>query len=174
MSLIRRSLQVTLRLPGPRGSSHLLNPLQALGNSSRLAYTQALETRCMCPGTRVAQPVQVILAKGFDMKLRRKLAISAVSAVWSIGLIEVNAADADTESPNPPRSQQKMMNERYAACRDLHGAALKDCMANYVGTPDKNLQQNQEAEAHDGTSRSSTAAPRSEKDNHRQKGTADK
>jgi hypothetical protein len=28
-----------------------------------------------------------------------------------------------------------MMQERGAACRDLRGPELKECMANYVGTP---------------------------------------
>jgi hypothetical protein len=75
----------------------------------------------------------------FDMKLRHTLAITAVAAACSLGLID--ARGAKTESPNPPRTQQEIMKERYAACRDLHGPALEECMASYVGTPDKNLEQ---------------------------------
>ena len=77
------------------------------------------------------------------MKLRHKLAIAAVTAACSLELIDARGADA--QSPNPPRTQQEMMKERYAACRDLHGSALKECMANYVGTPDKNAQQDDSA-----------------------------
>ena len=77
------------------------------------------------------------------MKLQHRLAITAVAAACSLGSIELNAAGADAGSPNPPRTQQEMMKERYAACRDLHGPALRECMSNYVGTPDKNLQQDQ-------------------------------
>jgi hypothetical protein len=74
-----------------------------------------------------------------DMKLRHTLGITAVAAGCSLGLID--ARGAKTESPNPPRTQQEIMKERYEACRDLHGSALEECMANYVGTPDKNLEQ---------------------------------
>ena len=73
------------------------------------------------------------------MKLLHTLGITAVAAACSLGLID--ARGAKTGSPNPPRTQQEMMKERYAACRDLHGSALEECMANYVGTPDKNLEQ---------------------------------
>jgi hypothetical protein len=75
----------------------------------------------------------------FDMKLRHVLVTMAVAAACSLGLID--ARGANSESVNPPRTQQEIMKERYAACRELHGSALKDCMADYVGPPAKNLEK---------------------------------
>jgi hypothetical protein len=34
---------------------------------------------------------------------------------------------------NPPRTQADMQKERMAACKELRGQPLKDCMQNYVG-----------------------------------------
>ena len=66
------------------------------------------------------------------MKLRRNSDHGSGSPRASLGIDRTLAAP-NSESPNPPRTQQEIMKERYAACRDLHGSALKDCMANYVG-----------------------------------------
>ena len=54
-----------------------------------------------------------------------------------LGLIPCMAACGDVKPPNPPRTQQDIMKERYHACRDLRGPALKDCLANYVGQRDQ-------------------------------------
>ena len=53
------------------------------------------------------------------MKLHHALGITAVAAACGVGLIDAHGAN--TESVNPPRTQQEIMKERYAACRDLHG-----------------------------------------------------
>ena len=92
------------------------------------------------------------------MRFQRELAIAAIAAACSIGWVDANAADADAEPPNPPRSQQKIMKERYAACRDLHGDALADCMASYVGTPEKNLESNEGAQYGSPNTHSGTAS----------------
>lgn len=105
--------------------------------------------------------------------IRRKLAIAAIAAACSLALINVDAADSGAESPNPPRTQQQMMKERYAACRDLHGSALEECMADYVGTSGKNLEQDEEPR--DSTSsKHSDSAPRDEDSNGAQAGAPSK
>ena len=85
------------------------------------------------------------------MKLHHALGITAVAAACGVGLID--ARGANTESVNPPRTQQEIMKERYAACRDLHGSALKECMADYVGPPPKNLEQDANAQSAGSASR---------------------
>ena len=89
------------------------------------------------------------------MKLPHVLGLTAVAAACNLGLID--ARGANSESVNPPRTQQEIMKERYAACRDLHGSALKDCMANYVGPPPKNLEQ--DTDAQNATSAKPSASP---------------
>ena len=105
--------------------------------------------------------------------IRCKLATAAFTAACSLGLVGVDAADSGAQSPNPPRTQQQMMKERYAACRDLHGSALKDCMADYVGTPRNNLKQ--DGDNGDGSSSKHPGAdPHREDGNAEQTGTASK
>jgi hypothetical protein len=105
----------------------------------------------------------------FDM-IFRQLVVTAVAAACSLGWIDVGAADSNTESPNPPRTQQQIMKERYAACRELHGSALKDCMATYVGPPSKNLKQDESTR----DSKRPGSGPRREDTNAAQAGAAGK
>jgi hypothetical protein len=73
-------------------------------------------------------------------KILRRVLIAWFTATCVSGIEPGRAANA--EPANPPRTQQDIMKERFADCRELHGAALRECMANYVGpTHDKNVQQ---------------------------------
>jgi hypothetical protein len=131
-----------------------------------------LKLRVQSSARALRDPSNPSRTKVFAM-IRRKLAIAAIAAACSLGLIDVDGADSDAESPNPPRTQQQMMKERYAACRDLHGSALKHCMANYVGTPGKNLKQDEDTRA-SASSKHPGSAPRREDGNAAQVGAASK
>jgi hypothetical protein len=106
---------------------------------------------------RIAPSIESIPETVFDMKLHHALGITAVAAACGVGLIDAHGAN--TESVNPPRTQQEIMKERYAACRDLHGSALKDCMANYVGPPPKNLEHDADAQNANPAKRSVSRPP---------------
>ena len=67
----------------------------------------------------------------------RTVAISAFAIACSLGWIEAGAQATNVAPENPPRTQQQIMQERRAACRDLHDAEFRECMNNYVGTPEK-------------------------------------
>jgi hypothetical protein len=93
------------------------------------------------------------------MKKIGRLSIAAIVAACCLGLIQRIAGSADVEPFNPPRTQQDIMKERFAACRDLHGSALKECMANYVGKPDKSRNFQTDPAEHDRTSREPPTPP---------------
>src|SRR5215470_9884670 len=67
----------------------------------------------------------------FDMKA---IAISVFIVAACTSRIEASAQATDIAPANPPRTQQEIMRERRAACRDLKGAEFRECMNNYVGT----------------------------------------
>jgi hypothetical protein len=67
----------------------------------------------------------------------RIVAISAFAIACSLGWTEAGAQATNVAPPNPPRTQQEIMRERRAACADLREAEFRECMNDYVGTPDK-------------------------------------
>ena len=66
----------------------------------------------------------------------RTVAISAFAIACSLAGIEAGAQATNVAPENPPRTQQQIMQERRAACRDLRDAEFRECMNNYVGTPE--------------------------------------
>ena len=46
----------------------------------------------------------------------------------------VEAVRSETPPHNPPRTQDEIQKRSLAACKNLRGQLLKDCMQNYVGT----------------------------------------
>jgi hypothetical protein len=62
-----------------------------------------------------------------------RLLASVAAAGLAFAMATVNAQDAEQEKFNQPRTQGEIMKERADACRGLKGAALKECLANYVG-----------------------------------------
>jgi hypothetical protein len=88
---------------------------------------------------------------------RRSLACFgvAVAAACTLGAVDPCAAEATPA--NPPRTQQDMQRERMAACHGLHGAELKDCMANYVGGAYDQSQP--PSDGHEQRERNEIAAP---------------
>jgi len=81
-----------------------------------------------------------------DLKMRTGYCRFTISALALCGAISLGGQAAEVPPPNPPRSQQDLGHEREAACRDLHGPELKECMANYVGTPDKPQNPNPQSD----------------------------
>lgn len=67
----------------------------------------------------------------------RTVAISAFAIPCLLAWIEAGAQATNVAPENPPRTQQQIMQERRAACRDLRDAEFRECMNNYVGTPEK-------------------------------------
>ena len=82
-------------------------------------------------------------SRGVDMRM---LAIGAFAAMCWLGWIEACAQAANVAPANPPRTQQEIMQERRAACRDLRGAEFRECMNNYVGTRDKSKSLDSESD----------------------------
>jgi len=94
--------------------------------------------------------MEVIDEQVVDMDTTRlRFAIAAIGAACGLASAALDARAMDVAPPNPPRTQQQILKERMAACRDLRGPALRDCMANYVGTPEKSQTLRQEGGARD-------------------------
>ena len=79
----------------------------------------------------------------------KTVAISAFAVTCCLGWSEAGAQATNVEPPNPPRTQQEIMQERRAACRDLRDAEFRECMNNYVGTPDKSQSLESESAKRD-------------------------
>ena len=75
----------------------------------------------------------------------RTVAISGFAIACSLAWIEACAQATNVPPANPPRTQQEIMQERRAACRDLRAGEFSECMNNYVGTRDKS--QNLESDS---------------------------
>lgn len=79
----------------------------------------------------------------------RTVAISAFAVTCCLGWVEARGQATNVEPPNPPRTQQEIMQERRAACHDLREAEFRECMNNYVGTPDKSQSLDSDAGKHE-------------------------
>jgi hypothetical protein len=90
---------------------------------------QALETSVARLGTRIARSIDM-------SRVRHRFAVSVLAAVVGLGCADLSAQGADAKPLNPPRTQNDLNHERRAACRDLRGPEFRECIANYVGTPD--------------------------------------